>query len=169
MDETPLLYEYLPLKVEEKGKKNVATWKAGLEKKKCTVILAVTASGKLLEPGLILPRKIRYKLLQRNKLGIKILKPNAWIDSDIMISWPYVGENKSILILDSYAAHYSKEVRTHLTKNPNLKLALIPGSSTPILQSLYYNISASFKIYIKEKVRNIKLLAEERMLNSHPH
>ena len=46
MDETPLFYEYLPLKVvEEKGKKNVATWKAGLEKKRCTVILAVTASG----------------------------------------------------------------------------------------------------------------------------
>ena len=158
MDETPLLYEYLPLKVEEKGKKNVATWKAGLEKKRCTVILAVTASGKLLEPGLILPRKTRYKLLQRNKLGIKIFgTPNAWIDSDIMISWldeiffPYVGENKSILILDSYAAHYSKEVRTHLTKNPNVKLALIPGGLTPILQPLDYTINASFKRYIKEK------------------
>jgi len=105
-----------------------------------------------------LPRKTRYKLLQRNKLGIKIFgTPNAWIDSDIMISWldeiffPYVGENKSILILDSYAAHYSKEVRTHLTKNPNVKLALIPGGLTPILQPLDYTINASFKRYIKEK------------------
>ena len=48
-------------------------------------------------------------------------------------------------MLDSYAAHYSKEVRTHLTKNPNVKLALILGSLTPILQQLDYTINVSFK------------------------
>jgi len=64
----------------------------------------------------------------------------SWLDE---IFFSYIGENKSILTLDSYVAHYSKEVRTHLTKNPHVKFALIPGGLTHILQS--------FKRYIKEK------------------
>ena len=45
MDETPLYYEYLPKRVVEvKGKKDVATWKGELNKKRCTLNLAITSS-----------------------------------------------------------------------------------------------------------------------------
>ena len=159
MDETPLFYEYLPKKViEEKGKKDVKTWKAGLDKKRSTLVLAVTQTGLLLEPSLILPRKTRYELKLRNKLKMKVygtVTANAWMDSETMILWlkevllPYVGDNQALLILDSYASHYSKEVRDFV-KNTNISLAVIPGGLTPILQPLDYTINAMFKHWIKE-------------------
>lgn len=49
MDETPLFYEYLPEKVvDTKGAKNIATWKADQDKKRGTLILAVSASSEIL-------------------------------------------------------------------------------------------------------------------------
>jgi len=159
MDETPLYYEYLPKKVVEvKGKKDVATWKGELNKKRCTLNLAITSSGIILKPSLILPRKTRYMLTVRNKLDMKIYgteAANGWMDSVTMKLWleevifPFVGENETLLILDSYASHYSEEVREFL-KTTKINLAVIPGGLTPILQPLDYSINAIIKRYIKE-------------------
>ena len=158
MDETPLFYEYLPTKVVDiKGSKNISTWKGGLEKKKATLILGVTATGSLLKPSLILARKTRYNLTTRNRIGMKFFgTKNGWIDSATMILWleeiliPHVDKNKTLLVLDSYAAHYTSEVRKHLEKYPNIHLAVIPGGLTPILQPLDFSVNAIFKRYIKE-------------------
>ena len=145
--------------VDIKGTKEVKTWKGGLDKKRCTLVLSVTSEGKMLEPGLILPRKTRYALQTRNNIGMKIYgiaSCNAWIDSELMILWfkeillPFIGRNKALIILDTCPAHYSTEVKKFLAKHPNIFIAPIPGGLTPILQPLDKTVNAALKNHIRQ-------------------
>lgn len=161
-----MFYEYLLNKVADiKGKRDIATWKAGLEKKRCTLILDVTADGVVLKPGLILPRKTPYQLTQRNRLGMKFYgteKANAWMNWTVIIDWlediliPFVGKHPTLLIVDSYSAHFCKEVRDFLNDYKNIHIAIIPGGLTPKLQPLDYSINAMVKRSIKQKIRITK-------------
>ena len=120
------------------------------------MVLAVTATGVLLPPTLILKRKTRHVLAVRNRIGMKVFgTENGWMKSEVMIDWleevfkPYVGSHKALLVFDSYA-HYSQEVRQYLSRYPNIHIAIIPGGLTPVLQPLDYSINAIYKRSIKE-------------------
>ena len=131
MDETPLFYEYLPKRtVEKKDTRDVKTWKTGRDKKLRTLILAITKTGLVLKPSLILPRKTRYELELRNRLGMKVYRTtsaNVWMNSPTMILWLqevlklYVGDNQILLLLGNFSPHYSKDVRD-VIKDTNINL-----------------------------------------------
>jgi len=131
VDETPLFYEYLPKRtVEKKDTRDVKTWKTGRDKKLRTLILAITKTGLVLKPSLILPRKTRYELELRNRLGMKVYRTtsaNVWMNSPTMILWLqevlklYVGDNQILLLLGNFSPHYSKDVRD-VIKDTNINL-----------------------------------------------
>ena len=74
MDETPYFWEYLPRKVLAPKLSNVASgWKCGYQNNRSTLILAIATNGHLLNPTLILQRKIPYTLKCPNTINMKIL------------------------------------------------------------------------------------------------
>ena len=109
----------------------------------------------------MLKRKTTYQHEARNTTDRKFYaSKNGWNNATVMVQWleeiftPYVGKNKSFLILDSYIAHYCKEVQDYLKRHPNIHLAVIPGGLTPILQPLDFSVNSIFKRYFKESSQN---------------
>jgi hypothetical protein len=159
MDETPVYHEYLNKKIlAPKGQKRVETFKHGKDKKKTSLILAITADGGMLAPAIILDRVTSYKLKCRNRIGLQVYNtPSGWMNEQVMLEWlkdvvyPYVKNNYGILVVDSYGAHCTEIVLNSISKCSKLFLAIIPGGLTSKLQPLDVCINRPFKHLLKIK------------------
>jgi hypothetical protein len=169
MDETPVFHEYLSQKVVAiRGEGRVEAWRQGKEKKKTSLILTISAAGDMLDPGIILDRETSYKLKCRNRIGLKIFTSSSgWMNEAVMLQWliyPWVGQNKGILIFDSYAAHCTENVINSIAQRSQLFIAVIPGGLTFKLQPLDVCINRPFKNLLKKESRKYhKELAKAKL------
>ena len=123
MDETPIYFEMVnKTAINKIGNKNIVANTLGLEKKKISIILSITASGYKLKPLMIFKgkkgKKTEKKLQNleevKQKMVVVKCQSEAWCYKDIFTSWidevfsPYllfVSKKTGILILDKETMH----------------------------------------------------------------
>ena len=94
MDQTPLPFVLDDNKTYEKqGAEEVwfATGQSGLEKRQCTVQLAIFADGSILPPLIIFRGKgLRIKLAEKQQWDQRVkvvFQPKGWCDETVMKNW----------------------------------------------------------------------------------
>lgn len=157
MDETPAYFDMVPSKtVDRKGKKSIKVRSTKSDKKRITVTLGCTATGKMLKPMIIFKGKTKRSI---NKVSegnsIVAFQKKAWMDENIMKVWikkiwrTYTKNNPSLLFLDSFSAHITPDIRS-LFSECNTTVVVIPGGCTSILQPLDVSINKPFKVLLRE-------------------
>ena len=169
MDESPYFWEYLLNKViASKMARQAKGWKRNYQNARSTLVLAVTASGKMLPPTLILKRMTQYYLQTHNDIGLLLLNnAKGWIDEDLTIQWlktiliPYVKQEHCMLIWDSFEAHISEKVIAFLEDYKNIHVGVIVGGMTAKSQPLDIMINKKFKSICKrESIRSANVLLD---------
>lgn len=112
----------------------------GNEKNRLTAVLTYTGDGSKLKLLVIFKCKTMPKIA--NKHGVIVaVQEKGWMDGDIMKVWIEkvwqsriggLGRRRSLLVLDSFEAHKTEEVK-HSFKCENTDLAVIPGGLTSVL------------------------------------
>lgn len=160
IDETPMYWEFLPNRIVfKKGQKVVPGAKTSNSYKRSTLLLGCNIQGDLLRPTMILKRKSNYTLKCQNNIGLHLqCNPKGWTTTTTMIDWietilvPHLQGRHGLLLLDSYEAHKSEEVRNFTIANhPNIHCCIIPGGYTDVLQPLDMGINSVFKRHCKQE------------------
>jgi len=133
MDETPVFFDLVPNKtVDMQGNKSVIVRTSGGDKRHVTVMLAVSASGKVLPTFVIFKGKRPLKDIKAPSDVIVPVQEKAWVDESIMLKWvddslrAYTNRNRTLLVMDSFRCHLMESVKKRLRK-ANAELAVIPG------------------------------------------
>lgn len=122
MDETNVYYDQKSSYTYSfEGERSIHIATSG-SSNRCTVLLAVTASGIKLPPFIIFKgvrdAAIAGECAARNATNVNIyatVQQNAWIDETLMLEWidkiwvPYVHKYNSYLMLDHASAHLTRE------------------------------------------------------------
>lgn len=142
--------------VAEIGSKTVAVVTTGHESNNFNVVLACTAAGVKLKPMVIFKRVTK----PREKIPSGIVfhyNKKGWMDSDVMKLWVdkclqtrpgAFFKKKSLLVLDSMAAHKEKFVQEHINA-AGAQIAVIPGGLTKKLQPSDISVNHPFKCYVR--------------------
>jgi len=85
MDETPVNFDNVPKRIVDlRGIKRPVVFTTGSEKKRCTVVLACRADGRLLPPMVIFKgKKQNHKSIRtivRSRGTVVMVQPKAWMD-----------------------------------------------------------------------------------------
>lgn len=154
MDETPMYFDLVPGKtVDREGTKSVLIRTTGAEKRHITVVLAVAGSGDVLPPMIIFKGK-RTLDLKAPKGWLIAVQEKAWMDETLMLRWineiylPFTGRERSLLVMDSFRAHITDDVKKQLRRG-NVVPAIIPGGCTSKLQPLDVSINKPVKSYLR--------------------
>jgi hypothetical protein len=142
-----------PNYMENKGVKEVLLKTTGCEKLRLTVMLEATADGRKLPPLLILKRKTLPKSESFLKDVIIRAQEKGWMTEELMLEWlkivwshrPGTFLNQlSMLVLDTFKGHVTDSVKDQLCKM-KIKLVVIPGGLTSVLQPMDVSINKPFK------------------------
>ena len=151
MDEVPTVFETVPSKtVHPRGPKDVKVITAGSEKKHFTTVLAVNAAGEYLPTMCIFKGKRQPKDLRIPRGWVICMNDKAWMNEEVMIGWineilrPYTQRCPCLLVLDSFSARATANVRAQLTRI-NVYPAVIPGGCTSKAQPLDVALNKQFK------------------------
>jgi hypothetical protein len=123
---------------------------------------ACTAEGKMLQPAIV--AKGKTKSCERN--FAKLAKGSAFLQHTLsalttaasFIEWinhvilPYTNKRRAVLIVDSYPAHLTESVRSHLSNNLIIILE-VPARGTSLLQPLDVGVFGVAKKRIKEEYK----------------
>jgi len=177
MDESPYFWEYMPRKIiAPQLSKSAFGWKRGFHNYRSTLILAASAEGHFLRPGLVLKRKTRYSLKCEDDINLYLTQSeNGWVTEEIVIDWlknvliPHIKEEHCLLIWDSYEAHKSTSVLNFLKNYPKIHIIIIVGGRTSKDQPLDISINKRFKLICKaESIKHtnslLQLMKESNMI-----
>ena len=131
MDETPMYFDLGPSRtIERMGAKEVLVRTTGADKRHLTVVLTVTADGKMPPPMIIFKRKVKHRPATPPGVVVEV-QEKGWMNQELMhvyverIWRPFMEVAKememlkgSLLILDSFSAHKT-------SRKPSSKLTLI--------------------------------------------
>ena len=155
MDETPFYFDNVPNRtVEQVGAKTVRVLTTGSEKKRCTVVLCISDTGEFLTTMIIFKGKRKLKLIHPDSVVIRV-QEKGWMNEELMLEWielcvrPYTERKPSLLILDSFKGHLTKDVNSSM-KKMNVLPAVIPGGCTSLLQPLDVCINKPLKDHAKK-------------------
>lgn len=156
MDETPMYFDMVPSKtVSKKGVSEVRICSSGAEKRRLTVVLSCTASGKML-PSLAIfkgKRKLQFKPPKDVHVAVQ---QKGWMDTDLMFRWlkaivlPYTKGRKTLLVMDSFSAHEDTKL-LEKAKAENIDIVVIPGGCTSKIQPLDVCLNKPFKSILRRK------------------
>ena len=99
------------------------------------VVLAASADGSMLHHFVIFKGKRKLKNLSVPRGWVVTVQQKGWMDADLMKHWvqeiwlKYTSRRKALLVIDSFSAHCTEEIRDLLSRN-NTDIALIPGGCT---------------------------------------
>ena len=152
MDETPFFFDLLGRKtVDTLGKRSIEASSSGHEKSRFTVVVTISAAGKLL-PFYIIFRGLKnipkIDFLPSN--FVINVSDSGTMDMNIMqdyihrIILPETKLNKSLLIMDEFAAHKTPVILDFLKKS-NIETLFVPGGYTYCLQPLDVCINKPLK------------------------
>lgn len=168
MDETPMYFDLLPGKtVDVKGRKSIRIRTTGSEKRHLTIVLAVSAAGDVLSPMVIFKGK-RPLNLDVPKGWIICVQEKAWMDETLMLRWvkeillPHTKKERCLLVMDSFPAHLTDDVKKTLRKG-NTVTAIIPGGCTSKVQPLDVSLNKPFKIDLRKSWSAFIRAATEKM------
>ncbi len=103
---------------------------------------------------IIFKGKRQLKLTHPESIVVRV-QQKAWMDESLMLEWidiclrSYTGRRPSLLVLDSFRGHITKDV-TSLMKKHNIIPAVIPGGCTSLLQPLDVSINKPMKDAIRQ-------------------
>jgi hypothetical protein len=153
MDETPMTFN-LPSNttVEQRGTKSISILSTGHEHSNFTVVLACMADGTKLPPVIIfklvnIPREEFPDgvIIRTNKEGWMNESEMTWWIENVWTRRARQSNNpKSLLVLDSFAAHKTEVIKRRF-RGKNTALAVIPGGLTSRLQPLDVSLNKPFK------------------------
>jgi DDE superfamily endonuclease. len=163
-DETPIWFD-MPRNytITEKRTKEVFIKTSGCEKRRVTVMLAITADGRKLHPFLIFKRKTNPKTIKSEKLFpddvIVCNQEKRWMTETLMFDWLRneweirpcgLSKIPSMLCLDAFRGHLTDAVREKIHSLASDHV-VIPIGMTSVLQPLDVSINKPFKGYIQEQ------------------
>lgn len=167
-DETPLYFDVVPNRVlDRKGKKSIIVQTAGSQKRHLTVTLCV------LHDADVLPALAIFK--GKRPLGIRAqnvfvcTQPKAWMDDDIMMTWiglvwePATEGRHALLVLDSFSAHVTNNVKKRL-KEINTVPLVIPGGCTSRIQPLDICLNKPFKAFARKHWSDYVMTQAEQVI-----
>ena len=166
MDETGVVFDSSPTcTFEKKGASTITIRSTGAEKKRATVSIAITASGKVLKPHLVYKGKpggrIEYKELPKHPKGaVYSSQKNAWMDEVVFYEWidevlvPHIETApegvEPLLIMDGCQVHRKKNVLERL-QELGVRVELLPPGCTGILQPVDVGINKPFKAVFRSQ------------------
>ena len=118
-----------------------------------TVVPTITAGGDLLKMAWINRSKTIRPLAKLDNIPSKVhgfFSESGWMTSDIMLQYlreiilPYTKKRKCALIVDTYEAHFTPEVKA-LAKKLHVELVAVPEGTTSVCQPLDVNFNGPFK------------------------
>lgn len=158
-DETGISIVHKPGKViAELGRRNVYSITSAERGKTHTIMACVSASGYVLPPMMIYPRKravpdnfkveaVPGTLFRSSETG--------WINSDLYLEWfkffiEHIPPTRPVLLItDGHASHLSIEL-IELARANGIFLLCLPAHTTHILQPLDVGVLKSFKSYFSK-------------------
>ena len=156
MDEVPMVFDTVSsTTLNKRGEKDVRVKTTGGEKKHFTAVLAINAAGMFLPTMIIFKGKREPKDLQVKSGRIACSNEKAWMREELMIRWvkeilrSYTQRRPALLVMDSFSAHITSDVRAELEKI-NTYPAIIPGGCTSKAQPLDVVINKPFKDRIRK-------------------
>jgi hypothetical protein len=155
MDEIPVYFDMTRgTTYHFRGEKNIRVVKTLGHKRRCTIVLAVTADGVKLRPMIIFKSNStssRLKMLGSNKLIVRH-NANGWITETLIKEWlqrilfqvKLLPNEKLYLIWDKCTVHEKQSAKDALS-NSSILFDYIPAGCTSILQPLDVMINKPFK------------------------
>jgi hypothetical protein len=164
IDEVPVWFDVDTLRVlDVKGKKHVAIKSNGRDRKKMTVILAVSASGFKFPPLLIFESLGRDYSILHEKFGQDVYfrtSDTRCSNEEIFLYYLdrlFDGVDHSLLIMDTSTTHGYKQSLMRVSDqfydffhSRRIHSGMIPEHCTPIVQPLDTHINKIFKSYLKK-------------------
>ncbi|MEL7342909.1 MAG: transposase, partial [Bacteroidota bacterium] len=139
----------------------------GKEKSRVTCMIAVSMSGAMLKPMVILKGKSIGRLRnftpsESARQGIALsCSEKAWMTTPLMESWisrcllPYTRRQPAILLMDNFSVHRHQRVTEYLSAH-NVHVVWIPPNCTAVAQPCDLRINAQVK-------RSMRKLWRDRM------
>jgi transposase-like protein len=168
MDETNVDFDMSSnYTLEEKGAETVNVRKTG-SSERCTILLAVTASGEKLKPFVIFKGVpgARSRIVQEfnnpafdyPQNMVYTVQQKAWNDTTTMMQWlelvwfPFCREKgrATYLIYDEFSVHLKREV-LNATQRHGTQVDIIPGGYTGALQVLDKGVNKPFKDKLRQQ------------------
>jgi hypothetical protein len=153
-DETGVTVVHKPGKVvAEMGRHKVYAVTSAERGKTHTILTCVSASGHVLPPMMIFPRKQKLPANFREGAVAQTLfssSPNGWINNDLFLEWfeffiAHIPPTRPVLlIMDGHGTHMSIEL-IELARSNGIHLLCLPSHTTHILQPLDVGVFKSFK------------------------
>jgi hypothetical protein len=144
------------------GEKNTEAIGTGHGKSRLSVVLAISASGRMLKTLVILkglkkvPKiKIPANIVVKVSIGGSMNEPIMldWIQSCFRCRGPYLATTKSLLIMDEYGTHKKHSVIAAL-KSLNTLIKFIPPKTTHYHQPLDVSVNGPFKAALRHEWDN---------------
>lgn len=163
MDETPVYIDMLSSStISFAGEKTTEANGTGHDKTRFTVVLTVSAAGKILKTMVILkglkkvpkvkvPEDIFLTVSMKGSMKEELMK--EWIGKCYNRRGPFFSTSKSLLIMDNYGTHKKESVLAILNKL-NTVVKFIPANTTNYLQPLDVAVNSSFKAALKAEFEN---------------
>ena len=158
-DETGITVVHKPGKVlAEVGRRHVYSIVSGEKGRTHTILACTSASGYVLPPLMIFPRKRAVPDKLKNGAVPNTLftnSSNGWITSDIYLQWlHFFCENippirPILLIVDGHSSHLSIEA-IEFAKANSIHILCLPSHTTHILQPLDIGVFKSFKSHFSK-------------------
>jgi len=128
----------------------------GNEKDGFTVVLIISASGKIFKPMIIAKGKTEkcIEKLNLNKKVIGCFSNNGWMNRGIMkivLDQIYLSTSRklSVLLLDQHPSHTGDFIEKE-AKDKNIKLIYVPAGMTPTCQPLDIKINGILKSHARK-------------------
>jgi len=158
MDETPCFFDMVSEStLHFVGDKNVDGAHTGHEKNRFTVVLAVSADGKVMKtliifkglkktPKVTPPPGIHVEASMGGTMNESLML--RWIDKCFNARGPFMACSKGLLVMDQFGAHKKESIITALEK-VKTSVLFLPPRMTHMLQPLDVGINSVFKCALK--------------------
>ena len=181
MDQTPVWSMTIPKStIDSVGSKYVKIWTSPGTKKRITVAVTVTASGKKLPEVVVFKGKLGKRVAgelstikqQYGLTGIYAAQENAWMDTEVTNLWirdvlqPYLAEAPPgvhpVILLDSYRCHVMPEV-VQAIENMGCQVEHIPPGCTPLCQPIDMEVCKPLEDCLKVTYNNLYTISTRKV------
>lgn len=163
MDETPVYIDMMSSRtISFQGEKSVEVTGTGHAKTRFTVVLLVSASGRVFKSMVIIKGRktvpkvpIPANMIVVTSHGGSMNEPLMlqWIDHCLASTGRCLFPKKGLLILDEHGSHKHESVKEK-AKQMKVDLIFVPPKMTSLFQPLDVGINAPFKIDLKDSWEN---------------
>ena len=160
MDETPVYIDMLDsTTISFKGEKNVEANGTGHGKTRFSVVLAISASGKMLRTLVILKGLKNVPKCKVSPNIVLAVSKGGSMNEHLMKVWilkcfsnrrAFLATTKSLLFMDQYGSHKKESALLEFEKL-NTVMKFIPPKATHYLQPLDVAVNSSFKAALKNE------------------